>query len=117
MMVSCVGEIVHLNGPFKVSLTFAGKNLTNAEVFLHNIRGIGENTRRPYSANPNSGMESKNYTVRNGMGRGRLVVTFEVIGRSEANPRNVIRFWAKQIMRLEFGKTLAVDFEALKVCK
>jgi hypothetical protein len=23
MMVPCVGEIVHLNGPFKVSLTFA----------------------------------------------------------------------------------------------
>jgi len=52
------------------------------------------------------------------MGRvgGHLIVTFEVIGRSEANPGNVIRFWAKQIVRLEFGKTLAVDFEALKVC-
>jgi len=70
MMVPCVGEKVHLSGPFKVSLAFTGKSLTNTEV----------------------------------------------IGRSEANPGNVIRFWAKQIVRLEFGKTLAVDFEALKVC-
>jgi len=116
MMVPCVGEKVHLSGPFKVSLTFTGKSLTNTEVFLHNIRGIGENTRRTYSADPNNRMVSNNYTVRNGEGRGHLIVTFEVIGRSEANPGNVIRFWAKQIVRLEFGKTLAVDFEALKVC-
>jgi hypothetical protein len=56
--------------------------------------------------------------VRNNVGKGHITLTFEVIGRSEGNPNsgNLIRFWAKQIVRWEFGKTLTVDFEQLKVC-
>jgi len=114
-MVPCVGEIVHLKGPFHVSLTFSGKSLTNAEASVNDIRGTGENTRRTYLANGNK-MQSTNYMVRNGVGRGHFIVKFEIIGRAEGNPGNVIRFWAEQIVRLEFGKNLNVDFEALKVC-
>jgi hypothetical protein len=48
----------------------------------------------------------------------QLTVKFEVIGRLEgnANSGNLIRFWAKQTVRLHFAKTLTVDFEALDVC-
>ncbi len=102
-MVPCVQEIVHLQGPFRVSLTFAGKSLTNTEVSVHGIRGTGESSRRTYSADQNNVMVSSNYTVRSGVGSGHLTVTFQVIG-------------AKQIVRLQFGKNLNLDFESLKVC-
>ncbi|PYJ45127.1 MAG: hypothetical protein DME80_03860 [Verrucomicrobia bacterium] len=115
-MVPCVQEIVHLQGPFRVSLTFAGKSLTNTEVSVHGIRGTGESSRRTYSADQNNVMVSSNYTVRSGVGSGHLTVTFQVIGRLEGNSGNLVRFWAKQIVRLQFGKNLNLDFESLKVC-
>jgi len=54
--------------------------------------------------------------VRNGVTRSNITVTFEIIGRVEGSPGNVIRFWARQIVRLDFGKNLNLDFESLKVC-
>ena len=117
-MVPCVGEIVHLKGPIRVSLTFAGKSLTNVAYSVQGIRGHGESTGRTYSAGLNQ-RESTNYSVRNNVGRGHITLTFEVIGRLEGNPNsgNPFRFWAKQIVGLEFRNTLQKpDWEALKVC-
>ena len=54
--------------------------------------------------------------MRDGVSRGHLTVTFQVIGRLEGNSGNLVRFWAKQIVRLQFGKNLNLDFESLKVC-
>ena len=118
MRVPCVGDTVHLHGPFHISLTFgAGKSLTNVEASVHGIKGTGENTRHTYVADQgNMTVSLSPYAVRNGVGRGTITVTFEIIGRVEGNPGNVIRFWARQIVRLEFGKNLNLDFEALKVC-
>ena len=115
-LVPCVGEIVHLKGPIRVSLTFAGKNLAEAKVFVEGIRGKGENSGRTYSADPNNKEESQKYNVpRKGPGRGELIVKFLVIGRRQGNDN--IRFWAKQVVGLKFdGKTLDVDWDPLKVC-
>ena len=56
------------------------------------------------------------YRVRNGIGRGTIAVTFQIIGHIEGNPEVVSNFWAKQIVRVDFGKGLKLDFESLKVC-
>jgi hypothetical protein len=116
--VPCVGETIDLDGPFHITLTFsADKSLTNVEVSVQGIRGTGENTHRTYSADQgNKNVSTPSYTVRNGVGRGNIIVTFQVVGRSEGNSGNVVRFWAKQIVRVEFGKNLKLDFESLKVC-
>ena len=118
-MVPCVGEVVHLKGPFHVSFTFAGdKSLTSAQASVQGIKGTGESTRSAYSANQNNIMVSSTFKVRSGVSSGQVTVKFEVIGRPEgnANSGNLIRFWAKQIVRFTFGKTLTVDFESLDVC-
>ena len=115
-MVPCVGEIVHLKGPIRVSLTFVGKSLTNVAYSVQGIRGTGESTGRTYSASLNQ-RESTDYSVRNNVGRGHITLTFEVIGRLEGNSGIPFRFWAKQIVGLEFRNTLQKpDWEALKVC-
>src|SRR5215471_15740451 len=64
MMVPCVGEIVHLKGPIRVSLTFAGKSLTKVAYYVQEIRATGESIGRTYSASLNQ-RESTNYSVRN----------------------------------------------------
>jgi len=115
-MVPCVQEIVHLQGPFRVELTFAGRSLPDVQVFVHGIRGTGETSGRTYSADQNNKRVFQDYTVRNNVGSGHLTVTFQVIGRLEGNSGNLVRFWAKQIVRLQFGKNLNLDFESLKVC-
>ena len=66
--VPCVGEIVHLKGPIRVSLTFSGKLLTDYKVFVEGIRGNGDNSKRRYSADPNNMSQSVEYKVRNGGG-------------------------------------------------
>jgi hypothetical protein len=117
IMVPCVGETVHLHGPFHITLTFSGKNLTNVEVSIQGIRGTGENPRHTYVADQNNkNVSTPSYTVRNGVGRGNIIVTFQIIGRVEGNPGISSRFWAKQIVRVDFGKNLNLDFESLKVC-
>ena len=117
MRVPCVGDTVHLHGPFHLSLTFSGKSLTNVQSSVHGIKGTGENTPHKYVADQGNMMISAPYTVRNGVTRSNITVTFEIIGRPEGgNSGNLIRFWAKQIVRLEYGKNLNLDFEALKVC-
>ena len=115
-LVPCVGEIVHLKGPIRVSLTFAGKNLAEAKVFVEGIRGKGENSGRTYSADPNNKAESKKYKVPpKGPGRGELIVKFLVIGRRQGN--DTVRFWARQVVGLKFdGKILDMDWEPLQVC-
>jgi len=116
-MVPCVQESVHLQGPFRVELTFAGnKSLTEAKAFVQGIRGTGESSRRTYSANQNNVIVSSNYKVQSGVSRGQVTFKFEVIGRLEGNSGNLVRFEAKQIVRFEFGKNLNLDFESLKVC-
>ncbi len=115
-MVPCVGDTVHLHGPFHITLTFSGKSLTNVQASVHGIKGHGENTAHKYVADQGNMMISSPYTVRNGVTRSNITVTFEIIGRVEGNPGNVIRFWARQIVRLDFGKNLNLDFESLKVC-
>ena len=115
-MVPCVGDTVHLQGPFHLTLTFSGKSLTNVEASVHGIKGTGENTPHKYWADQGNMMMASSYTVRNGVGRGHVTVTFQIIGRPEGGSGNVIRFWAKQIVRVDFGKNLNLDFEALKVC-
>ena len=119
-MVPCVGEVVHLKGPFSISFTFAGdKSLTNSpQASVQGIKGAGESTRRTYSADQNNIMVSGRYSVRSGVGSGPVTVKFEVIGRPEGHPNsgNLIRFWVKQTVRLQFAKSLTVDFEALDVC-
>jgi hypothetical protein len=115
--VPCVQERVHLQGPFRVELTFAGKSLSEVQVFVHGIRGTGETSGRTYSADQNNkNVSIQDYKVRGGVGSGHLTVTFQVIGRLEGNSGNLVRFWAKQIVRLQFGKNLNLDFESLKVC-
>ena len=42
MMVPCVGEIVYLNGPIRVSLTFAGNSLTHVEYSVQGIRVLAK---------------------------------------------------------------------------
>ena len=116
MRVPCVGDTVHLHGPFHLTLTFSGKSLTNVQASVHGIKGTGENTPHKYSADQGNMMIASPYMVRNGVGRGHVTVTFQIIGRPEGNSGNVIRFWAKQIVRVDFGKNLNLDFEALKVC-
>jgi hypothetical protein len=116
MRVPCVGDTVHLHGPFHISLTFSGKSLTNVEASVHGIKGTGENTRHTYVADQGNVMISSPFTVRNGVTKSNITVTFQIIGRVEGNPGNVIRFWARQIVRLDFGKNLNLDFETLKVC-
>jgi hypothetical protein len=119
-MVPCVGEVVHLSGTISVSLTFAGKQLNNVDYSVE-IRGTGESTGRTYSPGRIKD-HSQNYKVnKNGVGTGDVILTFGIIGRSEANPGNDIFFLAKQIVGLDFRNTnkptpLIVDFEALKVC-
>ena len=114
--VPCVGEVVHLKGPFHVSLTFAGKSLTNVETSVQGIRGTGETTGRTYSASQINKTQSTNYAVHGGVGSGQVTVKFEVIGHREGNSGNLIRFWAKQTVRLHFAQKLTVDFESLDVC-
>ena len=118
MMVPCVGETVHLDGPFHITLTFsADKSLTNVEASVHGIKGTGENPHHTYVADQGNRMTSfPSYRVRNGVGRGSIAVTFQIIGRVEGNPGVVRNFWAKQIVRVDFGKNLNLDFESLKVC-
>ena len=117
MMVPCVGDTVHLHGPCQISLTFSGKSLTNGVASVHGIKGTGENTAHKYVADQdNMKISLSPYTVRNDVGRGTITVTFQIIGRVEGHPGNVIRFCATQTVRLVFGKTLNLDFESLKVC-
>jgi len=119
-MVPCVGEVVHLRGTISVSLTFAGKNLTDVDYSVEDIRGTGESTGRTYSPGRIKD-HSQDYKVNNkGVGKGDVTLTFGIIGRSEANRGNDMFFLAKQIVGLDFRNTnkppLIVDFEALKVC-
>lgn len=117
--VPCVGETIHLDGPFQITLTFStDKSLTDVEVSVNGIKGTGENPHHKYVADQGNRMTSfpSPYRVRNGVGRGTIAVTFQINGHVEGSPGIVSRFWAKQIVRVEFGKGLKLDFESLKVC-
>ena len=118
--VPCVGEIVHLKGPIRVSLTFSGKLLTDYQVFLEGIRGNGDNSKRRYSATNNKSESVKYKVQKEGgrqVGRGQIVVKFEIVGRREGSSGNLVRFWAKQVVGIKKdGNGVDADFDPLIVC-
>jgi hypothetical protein len=118
--VPCVGEIVHLKGPIRVSLTFSRNFLTDFNVFVEGITGKGDHSERRYSADPNNKSQSASppFKVRNEggrqVGRGQIVVKFLVVGRRQGSSN--VKFWAKQVVGIKKDGNVDVDFDPLEVC-
>jgi hypothetical protein len=130
-MVPCVGELVDLEGPFRVSFTVEREKVTETKAFVGGIRGFGQNTGRTYSVDPdviidppgfyferiyvykNGGKGPKIYT--GSVGHGQLIIKFLVVGRAEGQAN--IRFWATQAAEFTLKRgTLNAVFQPLKVC-